>query len=333
MGRMPALQVLEYIRDDQGVWSLPLQHVDALRAEFPSVCFSTPADQAAADRLLPEADVVFGWAVNPDNFASAKRLQWIQVTAAGLGRMLFRELVESPVIVTNGRGLHSVSMAEHTIGVILSFARKLHLARDAQGRREWAQTPMWKDSHSFVEVAGTTLGMVGVGSIGREIAWRARALGIRVIAVRRHAGREPRLVDAQWGPEGLPTLLAESDWVVVAAPLTNETRGLIGAAELGQMKREAILINLGRGAIVDEAALEEALANRTIAGAGLDVFEHEPLRPDSPLWTMPNVLVTPHVSGTGPRYWERATELMAGNLRRFIAGQPLANVVDKRAGY
>jgi len=328
-----SLRVLEFVRYHDGIWNLPSGHVAALAAEFPSVRFDSPADRSQADLLLPEADVVLGWAVQRSNFASASRLRWIQLTAAGVGSQLFPELVDSPVVVTNARGLHAISMAEHGLGMMLALARKLHLARDAQARRHWSQDEQWNQAPPIGQLAGTTLGLVGFGAVGRALAIRARALGMRVLAVRRHPDPDPGPADAQWGPESLAELLSRSDWVVLAAPLTDRTRGVIGRASLALMPRHAVLVNLGRGALVDEAALIESLAEGRLAGAALDVFQEEPLPEASPLWSMPQVILTPHVSGLGPRFWERTCELFAANLRRWLAGEPLENVVDKTAGY
>jgi len=330
---MEALQVLEFIRDEDEVWNLPATAMERLRREFPDVAFESPRDRADADRALSAADIVLGGAVRRDNFGAAKRLRWIQVTAAGVGHLLFPELVESDVVVTNGRGIHAVAMAEHTIGVILAFVRKLHLARDEQHRRRWTQKEMWAGAPELGELGGRTLGLVGLGSVGAAIALRARALGLRVVAVRRNPKPDPGPADEQWGPERLPDLLARADFVVLAAPLTAETRGLIGREQLARMKPGAFLVNLGRGKLVDEDALVECLREGRIAGAALDVFRAEPLPAASPLWDMPHVIVTPHVSGLGPRYWERSVDLFARNLRAFSAGEPLVNVVDKRAGY
>ncbi|HEY3215116.1 MAG TPA: D-2-hydroxyacid dehydrogenase [Candidatus Eisenbacteria bacterium] len=330
---MKPLLVLEFVRHPDAVWNLPRHLVEDLRAGFPEVSFVSPADQDEADLRLPEADVVFGWAVKPENFARASKLRWIQVTAASVASLLFPELIESPVLVTNGRGLHAVSMAEHALGVLLGFARKLHLARDAQRGRRWAQERLWAEPPAFGQLAGTTLGLVGFGAVGRAIAARARPLGLEVIAVRRHPDPTPDPADAQWGVERLSELLVRSDWVVLAVPLTAETRGLIGAPELARMKPTAALVNLGRGALVDEVALVRALESGRIAGAALDVFDREPLPDASPLWSIPQVLLTPHVSGIGPRLWERATDLFRRNLEAFLTGRPLENLVDKRAGY
>ena len=329
---MPKLTVLEFVRHADQVWNLPQAALDELRLEFPEVRFDSPADDAAADRLLPEADVVLGWAVRRDNFDSARRLRWIHVTAAGVGGALFPALVDSSIVVTNGRGVHSQSMAEHALGVMLSFTRRLHLARDAQRERRWVQQDLWS-RHGFGHVEGTRLGLVGLGNVGQAIASKARALGLEVVAVRRHPEPVPAPADAQWGADRLEELIRWSDWLVLAAPLTPETRGLIGERELSWMKPEAVLINLGRGSLVDEAALIRALRDGRIGGAALDVFEHEPLDPESALWGMPNVILTPHVSGLGPHYWERAIGLFRRNLRAFLSGAALENVVDKRAGY
>ncbi len=325
--------MLEYIRDPEGVWTLPARLVADLARRYPGVRFESPPDRAAAERLLPEADVVYGVLVDDGNFPLARRLRWIHVSAAGVGSLLFPALAASDVVFTNGRGLHAVSMAEHALGLMLAFARKLHLARDLQRERRWEQVGLWTEPPPFGQLAGGTLGLVGLGAIGSALAERSAALGLRVIAVRPHPAGDPRPAHEQWGLARLPELLERADWVVLAAPHTAATRGMIGATELARMKPGAVLINLGRGALVDEPALVAALRAGCIAGAALDVVRAEPLAADSPLWAMPNVILTPHVSGLGPRYWERAVEQFAANLERFLAGRPLVNVVDKHAGY
>ncbi len=334
---MSALTVLEFVRDEAGVWTLPSPLVERLAARHADVRFESPPEREAAERLLPEADVVYGALVSAENFHLARRLRWIHVSAAGVGSLLFPALVESDVLFTNGRGLHAVSMAEHALGMMLAFARKLHLARDRQQERRWDQAGIWMDAPPVGQLAGGTLGLVGFGAVGSALAERAAALGMRVVAVRRHPVTAPEGSPApaheQWGVERLPELLARADWVVLAAPHTEATRGLIGRAELARMKPGAVLVNLGRGALVDEEALVEALRAGRLAGAALDVVRHEPLPAESPLWTLPNVILSPHTSGCGPRYWERAVEQFERNLERFLDGRPLFNVVDKRAGY
>jgi phosphoglycerate dehydrogenase-like enzyme len=325
--------VLEFIRDPRGVWSLPPALVDGLRRDFPAVRFLSPRDREAAREQLPEADVVLGWAVTADNFALARRLRWVHLTAAGVGAALFPALIESDVVLTNARGLHAVAMAEHAIGLMLSFARKLHLARDAQRERRWIQRELMLEDPPFRDLAGGTLVVLGLGRVGAAVAERARALGLRVIAVRRRPASPPEPAHEQWPAERLDEALALADWVVLAAPLTDQTRHGIGREQLARMKPDAVLINLGRGALLDEPALIEALERGALGGAGLDVTAEEPLPDASPLWRMPQVILTPHVSGLAPRLWERAVDQFARNLSAYLAGRPLENVVDKRAGY
>jgi phosphoglycerate dehydrogenase-like enzyme len=329
------LNVLEFLKhENDPVWNLPDRYREALARDFPEVRLACPATRAEADALLPQMEVAFGWAIHKGNFALAQRLRWIHTAAASVTPLMFPELIASPVLLTNGRGTHSEAMAEHTIGVLLAFARKLHLARDAQNQRQWSAESMFRDPPPFAALAGSTLGLVGLGSIGSAIACKARALGMRVLAVRRHpASGDPAPAHEQLGAERLPELMERSDWLVLAPPLTAETRGMIGRAQLARLRSTAVLVNLGRGSLVDEPALIEALAQGRIAGAALDVFQQEPLPQDSPLWTMPNVILTPHVSGFGPGYWDRVVELFRRNLRAFLDGRPLENVVDKQAGY
>ena len=327
-----ALRVLEYVRDPAGVWSLPAEQLDRLRRDFPDVTFISPANREEMISRLPEAEVVFGWAVRPDNFHLARRVRWIHVSAAGVAAALFPTLIASDVVFTNGRGLHAAAMAEHTLGVMLAFARCLHLARDAQREKRWIQSELMQRS-AFLEIGGTTLGLVGFGRVGNAIASRARHFGLHVIAVRRRPVSPPDPAHEQWGRERLLELAARADWLVLAAASTHETEKLIGASALAAMKPGAVLVNLGRGALVDEPALITALQEGGLGGAALDVTAEEPLPPESPLWDMPNVILTPHISGIGPRYWERAVDQFARNLRAYRRSEPLENVVDKRMGY
>lgn len=330
---MRSTRVLEWIRHRDGIWNMPRGEVDRLRALFPDVHFDAPEDRDACDALLPEAEVVLGFAVRPENFARAKRLRWIHSSAAGIEWMLFPELVASDVTLTCSRGLHALSIAEHTLGVMLAFARQLHVSRDAQHERRWTQLAQWDTAPGFGQLSGATVGIVGFGHIGRAIGERCRALGMHVLAVRRHPAAEPAPAHEQWGLDRLAELMERSDWIVLAAPHTSESTHLLDAAMLARAKRGARLVNVGRGALVDEPALVAALREGRLAGAALDVMEAEPLAADSPLWAMPQVIVTPHVSGLGPFYWERATDLFAEHLRAYLGGRPLPNVVDKRAGY
>ncbi len=330
---MARVRVLEWVRYPNGVWNLPREQARSLGDAVPDVEVWCPETREEADARLRECDVVLGFAVRPANLAAAKRLRWIHSTAASVTGVLFPALVDSDVVVTNARGLHADAMAEHALGMMLAFTRKLHLARDAQRAHVWAQEGLWAEPPEIGSLSGSTLGLVGLGKVGSAIASRARALGMRVVAVRRYPAASPEPAHEQWPTSRLHDLLALADWVVLAAPHTAETDGLLGPAELARMKPGARLVNLGRGALVDEPALIDALASGQLAGAALDVFADEPLSPTSPLWDLPEVILTPHTSGLGPRYWERAMEQFVANLRRFTAGEPLLNVVDKRAGY
>ncbi len=330
---MSHVRVLEWVRYPLDIWSLPRDLAAGLAHAVPGTEVCSPATREEAEALLPETEVVLGWAVRPHNLARAKKLRWVHSTAASVAHVLFDDLVEADVQVTNASGLHADAMAEHTIGVMLMFARNLHRTRDDQHARKWSPDVLWREEPAITSLAGSTLGLIGLGRVGSAIARRARALGVRVLAVRRNPAMDPAPAHEQWPRERLDDLLQASDWVVIVAPHTRETERLIGARELGLMKRSARLVNLGRGALVDEVALVEALRAQTIAGASLDVFDEEPLPPTHPFWEMPEVILTPHTSGLGPRYWERALEQFTDNLKRYVAGQPLRNLVDKRAGY
>ena len=275
---------------------------------------------------------------------AAPRLRWVQGHFAGVDQLLGHPLLRR-VTLTTSSGIHAPAMAEYVLMMVLAFAHHLPRMIEVQQRAEWPGQ-RWA---LFVpqELRDATIGIVGYGSIGRETARLAHAFGTRVLALKRQVDhladdgwRLPNVgdaageyVDRLYAPDQLHAMLAECDYVVVAAPLTPETRGLLGAAEFQAMKRTAVVINVARGGVIDEAALVDALRNQVIGGAALDVFEQEPLPADSPLWHLPNVILSPHVSGFTPHYDERAMALFAENLRRYVAGEPLLNVVDVQRGY
>jgi phosphoglycerate dehydrogenase-like enzyme len=324
------MQVLVAIYSPNDVWTIPSSHVDVLRRRFPGVAFSHAENHADLIRLLPEADVAFTSVLTARAFELAPRLRWVHSSAAGVGSMLFPAMLASPAVMTNSRGMSAASVAEHAVALMLAALRRLPETIRAQDGRRWIQTEL----SGLPTLDGQTLGIVGLGAIGGRIARIGAAIGMKVIGTRRETDWPvPDGVAEALAPSDLPRLLEASDVVVLSAPLTAETRGLIGAPELARMKRTAWLVNVARGKLIQEAALVDALRSGAIAGAALDVFEHEPLDPASPLWAMPNVLVTPHVAGFRGDYWEAATDLFSDNLRRFLAGQPLLNLVDKRAGY
>jgi phosphoglycerate dehydrogenase-like enzyme len=324
--------VLLHARHDFSLWTLPETYVEELARDFPGADFTCARSAEAFERALREADVLFGWGLDAATFARARRLRWVQMTAAGVQRMLFPAMVASDVLLTNARGLHAGPIAEHVMGVLLTFARKLHLARDAQRRGRWEQESLWAEPPPLRELADSTLGLVGLGAIGTAVARRARAFGMRVLGLRR-TDRPAAEVDELLARSRLHELLGRSHYVVLAVPSTPETRGLIGRGQLSAMREDAVLVNVGRGKVVDETALVEALRAGRPAGAALDVFAEEPLPEQSPLYRLPQVLVTPHIAGATPHYWPRVMGIFRENLRRFLAGEPLLNVVDKHAGY
>ena len=301
--------------------------LDALAGDAVFRCASS---LGALREALPGAEVLLGWNFAADDvaraFDRADRLRWIQWGGAGVDATLFPALIESDVVLTNVRGVFDQAMAEYTLGMILAFAKDFRRTVALQRERAWLHRPSEK-------VAGTRALVVGAGSIGRAIGRTLRAAGIEVDVVGRSArGGDPDFGHV-YGNEDLDRLLGSADWVVLIAPLTAETRGMFGAARFAAMKPEARFFNLGRGALVDEPALIEALSGGIIAGAGLDVFGKEPLPAASPLWEMENVFVSPHMSGDFRGYEPVAADVFIGNFRRFRAGEPLVNVVDKRLGF
>jgi phosphoglycerate dehydrogenase-like enzyme len=327
------MNILIGVVSDAAVWILPREHVDRLRQQFPQHTFLDAWDRQTIRRLLPDADAAFTPYVDRDVFPRAARLRWVQAVAVGVGSLLYPEMVASPVVITNARGIRAHSMAEHVMAVSLALARKLHVAVRRQAARAWAQTEL-EGAGAVRRLAGRRMGIVGLGAIGTETARLAAAFGLKVSAVRRRAELPaPPGVAEVLPPERLHDLLSHSDIVVLAPPLTSDTRGLIGRAELAVMKPDAVLVNIGRGRLIDDDALIEALRDGRIGGAALDVFAHEPLDPASPYWDLENVIVTPHTSGAMDDYWTPLVALFAENLRRFERGEPLLNVVDKKAGY
>ena len=327
------MTVLVLIHSPFRMWNIPAEHVVRLQREHPQHTFLHARDDDEGLRLISGAAVAFSSQINRDHLAAASRLRWIHSPAAGVGGMLYPEMVASPVVVTNSRGLAAETIAEHVLAVTLALFRRLPLAIRRQHDRMWAQDEISSPPGNRA-LAGSRVLMVGLGAIGTATARRMQALGATVTAIRRNAAAPvPQGVSAVRPPDELLVALADADVVVIAAPHTALTRGLIGERELATMKRDAVLVNISRGSLVDEQALAAALRAGRLAAAALDVFRHEPLTPDSALWDVPNLLITPHTSGFRPDHWDAATNLFAENLRRFDRGDALINVVDKEAGY
>ncbi len=326
------LLILPYHRGS--FWNAPAEFSEWLQKEFPQLEVVHLSDDDQIEKQIGDAEIVVTWTLRPDQFNAAKKLRWIHSPAAAVHQLLFRELIASDVILTNGREVHGATVAELVIALIFALAKKLPLAMRCQQQRVWGQNQVWESQPQPREVAGATLGLIGLGSIGAEVTKRASALGMRVIAVRnRVEAGKPDNVEQVYASSQIDLMLSKSDYVVIAAPLTASTAGMINAERLASMKPDAYLINVSRGQLVDESALAEALRSGKIAGAALDVFEKEPLPPDSPLWDLENLLITPHIAGFSGKLWEKHYAFFAGNLRRYLSHQPLVAIVDKSKGY
>ncbi|MFB3916532.1 MAG: D-2-hydroxyacid dehydrogenase [Terriglobales bacterium] len=362
------------------LWNAPPWFAERLRKEFPDLEVVHRNTYDAATQHLPDADILVSWSIRPEQFALARRLRWIHSPAAAVHALMIPEVIASDVVVTNARQVHGPLVAEHTMALLLALAKRLPSAFHCQQQHLWGQQQLWDDHPRPREVAGATLGLIGLGSIGSEVARRALAFNMNILAIREHpekgnslplniegmttsldgvirdrrpsvGRRGSRDLDLDrsaassssansvssafqlFGPTDLDHVLSKSEYVVLAAPLTPKTRGLVSAARLARMRPDASLINVSRGALVDETALANALRNRHLAGAALDVFDREPLPPDSPLWDAPNLILTPHSAALTDRLWDRHYALLSENLRRFLSGQTLISVVNKQTGY
>ena len=286
-----------------------------------------PENSEAALREIVDTDIVFG-GFNRSLFENAKQLKWVQVLSAGVDGLLFPEFVKSDVILTSAKGFVGPHLADQTWALLLGLLRGI-------GRAVRERT--WENRMSIRlatwELSEQTLGIVGLGGTGIDVARRAQGFGMRVIAVDPEAVAAPSFVHEVWKMDRFHELLAESDVVAICAPLTPETHGMFDDAAFEQMKSHALLINVTRGKIVDGPALIRALTSGSIGGAGLDVTPEEPLPTDSPLWDMPNVIVTPHVAGGSPIRLDRSVGLFCDNLERLLVGKPLLSVIDKEKGY
>ena len=306
-------------------------YLEALRKVGEPTTFVVSNQVGVLQEAAPRADaalVVGGAALLETIFPAATRLRWVHAFGGGVEKVLFPELIASPVTLTNARGVFRKSLAEFVMAGVLFFAKDLRRLIRQQGAGVW-------QPFDVEEVEGKVIGIVGYGETGRASAELAHALGMKVLALRRRPERShgDPLLDKVFGPECLREMLAGCDFVVLTAPQTAETRGLIGQAEIQSMKPEAVVINVGRGSLVHEAALVEALQQRRIRGAVLDVFEVEPLPSGHPFYSMENVLLSPHCADHTPDCQALAMDCFLRNLTRFQKGEPLENIVDKAAGY
>jgi phosphoglycerate dehydrogenase-like enzyme len=315
-------------------FDLPEIFVEKIKDVSPNLDVLRSKNKEEALRLIEDTDILLAGFFSEELFHAARRLKWIQAWGAGVDGILLPEVVKSRVTVTNAGGVHPTPISEHVLGLMLCLCRKLHLFIRNQAERKWERFESWTSAEQVEELSGKTVGIVGLGRIGTEIARKAKCLGMNIIATKRDPSQMASTsVDRLVHPSDLNQLLAESDFVVLSLPLTKETEGMMGEAQFKSMRRTGYLINVSRGKIVQEDRLIEALKQGWIAGAGLDTFESEPLPRNSELWGFKNVIITPHVAGLTPYYMERLTDIFCENLDRFIHDRPLINVVDKTLGY
>jgi phosphoglycerate dehydrogenase-like enzyme len=349
------------LNDRRPIWAIPPWAVEELRAALPDGWHldvaTTPADGSGDGgggphpqvlKAVRGARVYIGYGV-PAGILEAGResLEWVHTGTAGVGSSLHPAMRSSGVRFTNSAGTHAPPIAETVVGMLLHFYRGLDFAVDAQARGVWRPEPFLHADTPVRELAHDTVGILGYGGIGREVGRRVRSLGAQALGLKRRPppvegataeGRRSPATDEHGvvllhGDEGLDRLLAESDALVVCVPDTPATRGILSRERIRALRPGAVVVNVARGRIVDETALTEALEDGHLRGAGLDVFATEPLPADSPLWELPNVLLTPHVSGVSRGFWRREMDLIVENLNRFLAGMPMVNEVDLDAGY
>ncbi len=338
------------LEDRRPIWAMPDWAVDELRDAVPEgwelQVLRRVVDGSGDGASEPSREVLdavtgarvyIGFGIPAEVLVAGEgTLEWVHSGAAGVGGSLHATMLTSPVRFTNSAGIHGPPMAETVLGMLLYFARGLDFAVSAQRRGEWDEAPFLAADTPVRELASMTVGVLGYGGIGQEVARRAAALGASVIGLRRTAGSrglDSVGVEVVSGEAGLRRVIEDSDALVVSAPDTPVTRGLVNGQRIRAMRKGAILINVARGRIVDEEALVDALRSGHLRGAGLDVFHTEPLPKGHPLWALPNVLITPHTSAVTRRFWRREMDLVLENLSRFLEGKPLRNEVDRKSGY
>ena len=329
---MKKLLIVTHHRLD--LWIAPEWFAERLRRDFPQLEIVRLTAYDGMENELPDTEIGFLFSLRPEQFKVARNLRWVHSPAAAVHQFLFPELVNSEVVLTNAREVHGPVVAEQVMAMILALAKRIPDDVCNQQKHVWAQEKLWLERECPREIAGATLGLVGLGSIGRNVARHAWAMGMRVVCVREHPdGPKPEHVHHVLPSSKLDEMLGLADYVVLTPPLTPTTRGMISHKQLASMKPDAYLINVGRGPLIDETALLEALRARRIGGAALDVFDKEPLPADSPFWDLDNLLITPHTAGMTEKLWERHFVQFSENLRRYLSGQPLLAVVNKKLGY
>lgn len=328
-----ATKLLICVRHPFSLWNPPAQMPERLRARWPETKVVHLPTYDGIERELPDTDIFVGFSLRAEQLAHASRLKWLHSTAAGVGQLMYPEMRASGIEVTNASGVHRIPMAEHILGTLIALARRFPDCVRYQLQRHWAQQKLWDSTPRPRELRGQVLLFIGFGAIGREVARVAQPLGLRIHAVTRSGSGDFALAEKFFPASQLHDALPDADFVVLAAPETPETRQMMGAREFACMKASAYFLNVARGALVDEPALIDALRQRRIAGAALDVASQEPLPPESPLWTLDNAFITPHMSAVSAELWTRQTDLLVENLERWFSGRDLLNRVDLARGY
>lgn len=316
-------------------WCIPDAHVDALRTRFPDVDFVHTRTLDDAARVIPGVDIAFTPFLTAAMVAAADRLRWVHSSAAAVeGLLPLPDLAAREIVVTNSRGVQAVAMAEQVIGGLLAVSRKIDRTLAAQREHRWMQNDLSTDSNWPWVLHGRRMTVVGLGTIGLEVAKRAHAFGMKITGVRRRTDQpRPEFLDRVVTPDRLDDALRDADVIVLSAPGVAATRRMIAEPQIALLAPGAVIVNVARGQIIDEPALIRALESGRLGGAVLDVFDQEPLPADSPLWDIPNVVITPHSSGFRADHWDDVIDLFADNLRRYERGERLMNTVDPRAGY
>ncbi len=314
------------------IWNYPEWAIGETKALAYDADVVTVASDKQLEEHLPTVEIFFGWSLSEERFAMAEKLKWLHSASGDVFHQLFPAFLDSDVVLTMSRGTRAAAIAEHALGMMLYFGRQFHICVRNQMRAHWARGTAWDHFPHFKELVGCTLGVIGLGRIGRELAKRGHALGMQVIATtKRDPSKKPDYVNYLGPPEDLPLLLEESDFLVCCIPETGDTEYIMGYKEFAKMKDDAYFFNVGRGSAVNEDELVEALMDHKIAGAGLDSFEREPLSDDSYLWRLEGTLITPRIAGIGPHFWKRTHEHWLNNLRHYLNDEPMENEIDKEA--
>ncbi len=321
-------KVVIYSVEHHPFWLFPSWLAEELASTFPQFTFVLSHGEPPLEELIEDAEVLITGRMTPELLARARKLRWIHSPYAGVGNMLFREMVESPVIITNSKGVNAEAVALHALSLSLALLRGLHLACSFKRQRLFDH-PGFISRFIPLETELVKVGIFGFGQIGRRLASKFMALGFETYCLRRRKAQTP--CHRTYTMEELDEFLKRVDLLVLAAPRTSQTTGLFNYERLSLVG--GFLVNVARGKLVVEQDLIRALREGRLKGAALDVFEKEPLPPESPLWDMDNVIITPHVAGASPLFWKKMKELLMEQFRRYLKGEALLNVVDKKAGY